>query len=180
MSGAPLVHGLGEMLTLHTPAKRLEARGCAASSRSKEGLWWSIRKIEKLSVTARLDAFPAGVGGVPGSPGSMSGRFRVPGGLCAAAGAAFRQNRNRNRKQAGGKSPVCSPGVGLELPAGVAGVGRPHDGGAGARHCLGDARPGAAHPPGGYLSPSWANGPVLHLRQLRCSKCLEQCVAFRA
>lgn len=57
-----------QMLTLPTPVKRLEARGCAASSGSKKGLWWSIRKIEKLSVTARLDAFPAGVGGVPGSP----------------------------------------------------------------------------------------------------------------
>ncbi|SEQ90911.1 hypothetical protein SAMN04244573_02504 [Azotobacter beijerinckii] len=61
-----------QMLTLHNSSKRLEARSHAASSREASVLWWSIRKIEKLFVTARLDAFPA-VGGrvarVPGAPG---------------------------------------------------------------------------------------------------------------
>ncbi|WP_144411503.1 hypothetical protein [Azotobacter chroococcum] len=70
--------GIGEMHNLYTPCKLLKARHSAAYSGSESVLWWSIRKIKKLSVTARLDAFPAGVGGVPGSPGCGQQLPRLP------------------------------------------------------------------------------------------------------
>lgn len=55
------------MLTLPSHLELLQPADGAACSNSREGLWWSILKIEKFCLTARLDASPA-VGGVPQGP----------------------------------------------------------------------------------------------------------------
>lgn len=50
------------MLTLPTHGESLQPSNDGACSESREGLWWSILKIEKFCLTARLDAFPVGAG----------------------------------------------------------------------------------------------------------------------
>ncbi len=61
------------MLNPPTPSESLQARNGGACSDSAKGLWWSILKIEKFCLTARLDAFPAVGGGGPGSPAHQNG-----------------------------------------------------------------------------------------------------------
>lgn len=61
------------MLTLSTRGESLQPPNDGACSESREGLWWSILKIEKFCLTARLDAFPVGAGGTPGSPTHQNG-----------------------------------------------------------------------------------------------------------
>lgn len=56
------------MLTLRTRRESLQPTNDEACSESREGLWWSILKVEKFCLTARLDASPVGVGVGPGSP----------------------------------------------------------------------------------------------------------------
>lgn len=55
------------MLTLPTRRESLQPMNDGTCSEMREGLWWSILKIEKFCLTARLDAFPAVGGGWPGS-----------------------------------------------------------------------------------------------------------------
>lgn len=56
------------MLTLPSHAASLQPTNRAACNVSRGRLWWSILKIEKFCLTARLDASPVGAGGKPGSP----------------------------------------------------------------------------------------------------------------